>query len=124
MNKTTMMFIQKNLNECAQGSGVYGAVLASPDGLILSASGIFGTDEAAACAASLMVDATNDLKLIERSAPKELMVWGEDHVLMIQRLQDGSLLMLGSTDLTSHAQLRIRAHQTAEQLNIALNMLG
>jgi predicted regulator of Ras-like GTPase activity (Roadblock/LC7/MglB family) len=124
MNKTTMMFIQKNLNECNQGSGVYGAVLASPDGLILSSSGAFGTDEAAACAASLMVDAANDLHLIERSAPKEIMIWGDDHLLMIQRLKDGSLLMIGSTDLSSQVQLRARSHHTAEQLNIALNMLG
>lgn len=124
MNKTTMLFIKKMLNQCGQCVDFYGAVLSSPDGLILASSGQFSGDEAAAAASSIMVDATKGLAMIGENQTQEILLWSEDKLFSIRRLKDNSILMVCSKDLASVIDIRFITEKVAKELDMALNILG
>ena len=124
MNKTTMLFIKKMLNQCQQCVGFYGAVMSSPDGLLLASSGHFSGDEAAAAASSIMVDASKGLSMIAEAKTQEILIWSEDKLFSIRRLKDDSILMIGSEDLACVVDIRFISEKVSHELDMALNILG
>lgn len=124
MNKTTLLFIRKTLEQCARCLGFYGAVLATPDGLVLASAGQLQGDEPAACASSLLGDATAHLEHMVTGQARELLVWTDTHLWNVQQLQDGFTLLLASTQRDQPETLRTITHQAASSLEPALRLLG
>lgn len=124
MNKTTLLFIKKTLNQCAQCVGFYGAVLSSADGLILASSGHFSGDEAAAAAAGLMVESSKALSMITETTTQEVLLWSDHKLFNLRRLRGDNILMICSDDLEGLEHIRLVAERAADSLDIALNMLG
>lgn len=123
MNKTTLLFIRKSLEHCARCPGFYGAVLSSPDGLVLASSGQLGGDEGAACASSFLVNSTSTLRDLPAGPARELLVWSEDKLLNVVQLHKDCILLIASTDMNSQDSLRRVSRDTAQMLEPALKIL-
>lgn len=123
MSRTTMLFIRKSLEECGRFPGFVGAVLSSPDGLVLASTGSFGGDESAACASGLQVQTASSLGLLEAGAPKEMLIWGEDRIWSLAVLPGEYLLLIASTETGMTGPLRELAQRTAAMMNQALRIL-
>ncbi len=124
MTQTTMLFIQKMLIQCEQCTGFFGAVLSSPDGLILASYGDLSGDEAAACASGLIVDSSKSLSYIDGAEfAQAMLLWSNQKIYSIRKLKDESILLIASTDLQASNILSVTQH-VASRLEQALNMLG
>jgi predicted regulator of Ras-like GTPase activity (Roadblock/LC7/MglB family) len=123
MTRTTLLFIRKTLEDCQRFPGFVGAVLSSPDGLVLASTGGFSGDESAACASSLNVHTTASLGLLESGAPREMLIWEEGRIWSLAVLPGEYLLLIASTQTELTGPLRALAQRTAEMLNQALRIL-
>lgn len=124
MNKTTMLFIRKTLEQCALCPGFYGAVLSSPDGLVIASSGKLAGDEPAACASSLIVDSNASLSYVSSDNTKEMLIWGEEKLWSVRKLDDNFILLITSSDLGGHEAIRKVSKRAADMLDQALRILG
>ena len=112
------------LIQCEQCTGFFGAVLSSPDGLILASYGDLSGDEAAACASGLIVDSSKSLSYIDDTEfAQAMLLWSNQKIYSIRKLKDESILLIASTDLQASNILSVTQH-VASRLDQALNMLG
>lgn len=124
MNKTTLLFIRKALEQCNTCPGFYGAVLSSPDGLVLSSSGQFDGDESAACASGLIIQTTSSLNQLSAKGPTEILIWGADNKIWNVTVLTGDyILLIAATEVKNIDMLRRLMHRTADMLNQALKLL-
>lgn len=124
MNKTTMLFIKKSLESCALCPGFYGAVLSSPDGLVIASYGELEGDEPAACASSLIFDANTSLSYVSTDKTKEMLIWSDEKLWNVRQLDTDFILLIASKDLNSHEAIRMVMKKAATMLDQALRFLG
>ncbi|QNP49318.1 hypothetical protein [Diaphorobacter aerolatus] len=74
-------------------AGLYGAVVATQDGLVLGATTSFGGDTPAATAASLWLHLQEDLSMIQTVAVSEALLWVDHGVWYLGRLENRHLLL-------------------------------
>lgn len=124
MTRTTLLCIRKTLEQCADCPGFYGAVLASPEGLVLAAAGQFDGDESAACASGLMVNTSVNLGQMAVGSPLEIMIWGDDgKIWNVSALTGGYIMLIASTEAAHLNRLRQIMHRATTVLNQALRIL-
>ncbi len=124
MNRTTLLYIRKAMEQCSVCPGFYGAVLSSPDGLVLASSGQFDGDESAACASSLMVNTSSSLNQLSSGGPTEMLIWGEDRKIWnVSVLTGNYILLIAATDAVQADMLRQVMIRTSDMLNQALRIL-
>ncbi|RZU38444.1 Roadblock/LC7 domain-containing protein [Fluviicoccus keumensis] len=124
MSRTTMLYIRKALEQCGECPGFHGAVLSTPDGLVLASSGKFDADESAACASGLMVNTAASLGQLAAQGPTEMLIWGADNTLWNVSLLAGDYILLVASAGTAGADRLRRTRQRAgEMLNQALRIL-
>ena len=124
MTKTTMLFIRKALEQCARCPGFYGAVLSTPDGLVLVSTGELSGDEPAACASGLIVDSTKNIGIVAPGEVSEVLVWSANRLWCVRVLASGYILLLVSSDPEQSVAIRAVAAETDEMLTQALRFLG
>ncbi len=124
MNKTTMLFIKKTLDYCALCPGFYGAVLSSPDGLVIASSGALVGDEPAACASSLIFDSNTSLSYVSTDKTKEMIIWSDEKLWNVRQLDTDFILLIASKDLNSHEAIRMVMKKAATMLDQALRFIG
>ena len=114
--------MQKNSQEildALQESCPYfgGAVIATPDGLVLVATRRFGGDIPAACAAGIVVQMDDCLSALQAGPVDELMVWTPGGLWFLGRLVNGHVLLLSATDSHCAGAVRLAAQMAVQQLN-------
>lgn len=124
LTQTTMLFIQKTLVNCEKHPNFFGAALSSPDGLILASHGQLPSDEAAACASSLFIESSNSLAYISESPAKTMLIWTDDKIITVSRLNDGSILLILFYITDTYQTIFEFSQLTAQKLDQALKMLG
>mgnify|MGYP000844771952 FL=1 len=123
MTKTSLWRLREALESCATCPGVIGTVLASPEGLVLSATGALEGDIPAAMAASIRNGTSSALAELTPSPAREVMVWQDDGLWFLTTVADNHVLLLGSTDTRHPGLLRATARRAAERLSLALRYL-
>lgn len=103
---------------------VGGAVLASPEGLILVATGCLHSDVSAASAANLIQQVDQNLSLICSTHASELLIWASPSVWYLTRLADKSVLMLCAAPTCRTGALRLTGKNVARQLAVLLASAG
>lgn len=123
MTKTSQWKVSAALNGCASCPGVFGAVLATPEGLVLLGTGRLGGDVPAAVAASIRVGTSNALAALTPQPAKDIMVWQDDCLWFLTTVEDNHILLVGCDDTQQAEMLRATAARAAEQLSLALRYL-
>lgn len=93
-----------------------GAVLATPQGLVLVATGCLQSDVSAASAANLTQQVDQNLSLICLTHSVELLIWASSSVWYLSRLADKSVLMLCAASTCRTGALRLAGKNVALQL--------
>lgn len=124
MTRTTLLFIRKALEHCGHCPGFHGAVLASPEGLVLASHGAFSGDEPAACASSIVVSTQTCFGALTTSRMNEIMIWGDQELWSILVLPLDYILLVASKEPAGHAQLRQVSRESSTMLVQALRLLA
>ncbi len=122
MTRTTLLCIRKALEQCRECPGFHGAVLSTPDGLVLASTGRFDGDESAACASGLMVNTAASLGQLASRGPTEMLIWGADDTLWNVSLLAGDHILLVAA-ATGPERLRLTRRRAGDMLNQALRIL-
>lgn len=117
--------MQKNSQEildALQESCPYfgGAVIATPDGLVLVATRLFSGDMPAACAAGVVAQVDECLSALKAGRVDELMVWTPGGLWFIGRLVNDHVLLLSATDSHCAGAVRLAAQVAVQKLNAVL----
>lgn len=115
--------IQSVLDGCGNTPGFTGAVVATSDGLILASSGNLRGDTSAACAASLAVHTDAALGTLERAPPREALVWTQEAVWYLVRIEQAHVLLMRSGDGAHAGALRWTGQLAAARLAELLKAL-
>jgi predicted regulator of Ras-like GTPase activity (Roadblock/LC7/MglB family) len=110
--------LQQIAIDCPQ---LQGAVLATPDGLLLAATGCMNTEVAAASAAYLGEHIQENLSLISTANVTELMVWSQNLVWYLIRLPGRYVLMVCATTDCHAGALRLAVGATARRMMLSLH---
>jgi predicted regulator of Ras-like GTPase activity (Roadblock/LC7/MglB family) len=101
--------------------GFGGAVLASPDGLLMVATSELGGDLPAACAAALVLQVEECLSALTSSQQVgELMLWTSGGLWFAARLVNKHVLLLSATEAHCAGAVRLAAQMAAQELNAVL----
>jgi predicted regulator of Ras-like GTPase activity (Roadblock/LC7/MglB family) len=101
--------------------GFGGAVLASPDGLVMVATSQLSGDLPAACAAGLMLQTEACLSALAASQQvSELMLWTTGGLWFAVRLLNNHVLLLSATEVHCAGAVRLAAQMAAQELNAVL----
>ncbi|MDQ3059298.1 MAG: hypothetical protein M3R45_07180 [Pseudomonadota bacterium] len=107
------------LHEECPGFG--GAVVASPEGLVMVATCQFGGDLPAACAAALVVQVQECLSVLTaRQQMSELMLWTSGGLWFLARLVNNHVLLLSATEPHGAGAVRLAAQMAVQKLNAVL----
>lgn len=105
-------------SSCAE---LRGAAIATVEGLMISACGDLATDIAPATASFLLDSLDQHLSLIAESRTTETMIWTENGVWYLARLNGGRhVLILRADPMTYPAQLRYLAEAIRETMQTTL----
>ena len=98
-----------------------GAVVATPEGLVLVATRQLSGDLPAACAAGLLVQIDECLSALSAKHVGELMMWTAGSGLwFIARLVNDHVLLLSATDAHCAGAVRLAAQMAVQKLNATL----
>ncbi|CAN5398025.1 hypothetical protein BH10PSE16_BH10PSE16_42430 [soil metagenome] len=98
-----------------------GAVIATPDGLVLVATTLFSGDTPAACAAGLVVQVNDCLSALKAGRVDELMMWTLGGLWFIGRLVNDHVLLLSATNSHCAGAVRLAAQVAVQRLNAVLH---
>ncbi|KHK49127.1 hypothetical protein PI87_27110 [Ralstonia sp. A12] len=93
-----------------------GAAVATPEGLMLAATGAFDGDVPAACAAGLAANIDSHLSFVTPSRFNDSLIWTDSGIWHLTRLPYGHLLLIWSSPEEHVGRLRIATHRAAQQL--------
>lgn len=98
-----------------------GAVVATPDGLLMVATRQLGGDLPAACAAGLVGHVDDCLSaLVARQQLGELMLWTAGGLWFAARLVNNHVLLLSATEAHCAGAVRLAAQMAVQELNAVL----
>lgn len=98
-----------------------GAVLASPDGLVMAATRQLRADLPAACAAALMLQVDDCLTMLTANQQvAELMMWTSGGLWFAARLVHNHVLLISATEADQAGAVRLAAQIAAQELNAVL----
>lgn len=98
-----------------------GAVLASPDGLVMAATSQLRADLPAACAAALVLQVDACLAMLAASEQvAELMLWTSGGLWFAARLVGNHVLLVSATEPHQAGALRLAAQIAVQELNAVL----
>jgi len=97
-----------------------GAVVATPEGLVLLATLQLSGDLPAACAAGLLGQVDDCLAALRAGRVNELMLWTSGGLWLAARLVNDHVLLLWATEAGFAGAVRLAAQQVAQQLNAVL----
>ena len=100
-----------------------GAAVATPDGLVLAATGIFVGDVPAASAAGLAVQMDSHLSFITPTVFKDSLIWTDTGVWCLMRLPLGHLLLACSAATEHVGALRLAVLLAAQTLEPMLSSM-
>ncbi|MCL1622592.1 hypothetical protein [Ralstonia pseudosolanacearum] len=93
-----------------------GAAVATPEGLVLAATGAFEGDVPAACAAGIAANMDSHLSFVTPTRFSESLTWSDAGIWYLSRLQQGHLLLVWSSPEEPVGRLRIAAQRAVQQL--------
>jgi predicted regulator of Ras-like GTPase activity (Roadblock/LC7/MglB family) len=101
--------------------GFDGAVVATPDGLVMVATRQLGGDLPAACAAGLVGHVDDCLSALAASQQLgELMLWTAGGLWFVARLVNDHVLLLSATETHCAGAVRLAAQMAVQELNAVL----
>ena len=103
-----------------EDEGVLGAVLATPDGLVLAASGQLTGDLPAASAAGLVQQVNEALAAMSSGKVHQMLLWSAADIWSVNLLLGGHLLMLRCAPTLPAGAVRLLGQLAQEQLNAGL----